>query len=64
MTETADDQVEALSADVWSWRLAESPELSTFCGVHENDDQLDDISEEAYIKREVSLKSDVGSTTI
>ncbi|PVD34570.1 hypothetical protein C0Q70_05846 [Pomacea canaliculata] len=52
MTETADDQVEALSADVWSWRLAESPELSTFCGVHENDDQLDDISEEAYIKRE------------
>ncbi|XP_076467677.1 uncharacterized protein LOC143298678 isoform X1 [Babylonia areolata] len=50
------DAVEALCADVWAWRLAESPELATFCGFHHLDDLLDDVSEEAYIKRENMVK--------
>ena len=50
---TVDADVEALCAEVWAWRLEESPELATFCGFHHLDDQLDDVSEEAYIKREV-----------
>ena len=55
MGDTMDAEVEALCADVWAWRLAESPELATFCGFHHLDDLLDDVSEEAYIKREVYL---------
>ena len=53
MGESVDADVEALCAEVWAWRLVESPELATFCGFHHLDDQLDDISEEAYIRREV-----------
>ena len=45
--------IETLCDEVWRWRLAESPEFSTFCGFHDTDRELDDISEEAYIKREV-----------
>ncbi|KAK7097542.1 hypothetical protein V1264_004500 [Littorina saxatilis] len=52
MAESASTDVEALCAEVWAWRIAESPELATFCGFHHLDDQLDDVSEEAYIKRE------------
>lgn len=52
-----DADVEALCAEVWAWRLEESPELATFCGFHHLDDRLDDISEEAYIKREVGWAS-------
>ncbi|KAK7473389.1 hypothetical protein BaRGS_00035362 [Batillaria attramentaria] len=57
MTESADTQAEALCAEVWAWRLAESPELATYCGIHDTDDQLDDISEEAYIKRENAVQA-------
>lgn len=49
----ADQQVEALCAEMWAWRLQESPELATYFGVHDYDDLLDDLSEEAYIRREV-----------
>ncbi|KAL8609309.1 hypothetical protein ACOMHN_060037 [Nucella lapillus] len=56
MGDSMDADVEALCADMWAWRLAESPELATFCGLHHLDNLLDDVSEEAYIKRENMVK--------
>jgi hypothetical protein len=55
--DSADGQVDALCAELWAWRISESPMLATFCGFHQYDDQLDDYSEEAFIKREVQVQS-------
>ncbi|KAK0052526.1 hypothetical protein Bpfe_018110 [Biomphalaria pfeifferi] len=49
---TSDDLVLSLCDEVWKWRLKESPELASFCGIHEYDDLWDDISAEAYTRRE------------
>lgn len=51
----SDTAVLDLCAEVWQWRLKESPELASFCGFHQYDDIWDDISEEAYIQREVRI---------
>ena len=47
----AEEAVLSLCHDFWQWRLKESPELASFCGFHQFDDEWDDISEEAYIRR-------------
>ena len=36
----------------WMWRLKESPEFATAIGIHDFDDQLDDLSIEAFKRRE------------
>ena len=46
--------VQKVCDEFWSWRLKESPEFATFCGVHDYDDQLDDTSIEGYERRGVS----------
>ena len=46
--------VENLCDEFWRWRLRESPEFATFCGVHDYDDQLDDTSVQGYKRRGVS----------
>lgn len=56
MQDSVDGQVDSLCAELWAWRLAESPELDTFCGVYQFTDLLDDISEETYIKRENTVR--------
>lgn len=48
---SADEQVDKLCAEMWKWRLQESPEFATYVGVHAYDDRLDDISEEAYSRQ-------------
>lgn len=35
----------------WQWRLQDSPELALFCGCHDFDDRMDDLSVDAYKKR-------------
>lgn len=52
---SSDSAVLELCDEVWNWRLAESPETASFCGFHQYDDAWDDISDEAYKKREVKL---------
>ncbi|XP_059171833.1 uncharacterized protein LOC131952915 [Physella acuta] len=52
----AEKAVHDLYEEVWKWKLLESPELSSFCGYHEYDDKWDDISEEAYKRREVCIQ--------
>nr|KAI8757212.1 CAunnamed protein product [Biomphalaria glabrata] len=49
---TSDDLVLSLCDEVWKWRLKESPEMASYCGIHEYDDLWDDISAEAYTRRE------------
>lgn len=39
----------------WSWRLNNSPEFASYCGMHDFDDRLDDLSEEAQKERQVLL---------
>lgn len=51
----SDSAVLDLCEEVWQWQLRESPELGTFCGLHHNDDDWDDISVEAFRRREVML---------
>ncbi|XP_035824876.1 uncharacterized protein LOC101864606 [Aplysia californica] len=48
----ADKAVLSLCEEFWQWRLKESPELASFSGFHQYDDQWDDISEEAYTRRD------------
>lgn len=60
MTETnyctnSNQAVLSLCDEFWQWRLNESPELATQCGLHQYDDRWDDLREEAYINREVLL---------
>lgn len=57
MTTAIDHQVLALCDEVWKWRLKESPELATFCGFYLNEDSWDDISSEAYARREKCVKN-------
>ncbi|GFR97847.1 hypothetical protein ElyMa_001004000 [Elysia marginata] len=52
----SDHQVLALCDEVWKWRLKESPELSTFCGFYLNEDSWDDISSDAYTRREKCVR--------
>ncbi|XP_059171859.1 uncharacterized protein LOC131952942 [Physella acuta] len=52
----SDKAVLALCDEVWKWRLVESPEFASFCGFHQYDDAWDDVSEEAYKKREACIK--------
>lgn len=52
----ADNEAVTLFRDLFAWRMAESPEFATFCGIHDRDDLLDDLSEEAYIRRENAVK--------
>ncbi|GFN94217.1 hypothetical protein PoB_002072300 [Plakobranchus ocellatus] len=47
-----DEKVLALCDEIWKWRLKESPELATFCGFYQYDHLWDDISPQAYAKRE------------
>ena len=53
MVSTSDQEVIALCEEVWKWRLHESPEMATFCGFYLQEDSWDDISNEAYSRREV-----------
>ncbi|XP_059171858.1 uncharacterized protein LOC131952941 [Physella acuta] len=52
----SDIAVLALCDEVWNWRLAQSPETASFCGFHQYDDAWDDISDEAFKKREDCVK--------
>ncbi|XP_013095502.2 uncharacterized protein LOC106078951 [Biomphalaria glabrata] len=52
----SDSAVLDLCEEVWQWQLRESPELGTFCGIHQNDDDWDDISVEAFRRREKDLQ--------
>ena len=45
---------EELFDDFWAWRMEESPELASFCGNHDYDHRLDDVSENGYTRRAVS----------
>ncbi|CAL1536617.1 unnamed protein product [Lymnaea stagnalis] len=54
--EIADAEVHSLYNEVWQWKLRESPELASFCGFHAYDDRWDDISEEAYLRRENCIR--------
>ncbi|BFZ14784.1 hypothetical protein BsWGS_17823 [Bradybaena similaris] len=47
-----DSDVLELCEEIWQWRLSESPEVATYYGFHQYDDLWDDLSEEAYIRRE------------
>ena len=49
--------VKKLCDEFWTWRLKESPEFATFCGVHDYDDQLDDTSVSGYERRGVSIQT-------
>ncbi|XP_068227535.1 uncharacterized protein [Palaemon carinicauda] len=40
-----------LCTDYWNWRMKDSPEFATAVGIHDYDDQLDDLSLEAYQRR-------------
>ena len=40
----------------WEWRLNESPEFATSIGIHDFDDRLDDLSLEAFKRREETAK--------
>ena len=40
----------------WEWRLKESPEFATSIGIHDFDDDLDDLSLEAFERREEAAK--------
>uniref|UniRef100_A0A2C9L128 DUF885 domain-containing protein n=1 Tax=Biomphalaria glabrata TaxID=6526 RepID=A0A2C9L128_BIOGL len=53
---SSDCAVLDLCEEVWQWQLRESPELGTFCGLHHNDDDWDDISVEAFRRREKDLQ--------
>ncbi|KAK0052522.1 hypothetical protein Bpfe_018106 [Biomphalaria pfeifferi] len=53
----ADEAVLSLYKEVWQWKLVESPELASFCGFHAYDDRWDDISEEAYLRREQCIRN-------
>ncbi|KAG7166119.1 hypothetical protein Hamer_G010921, partial [Homarus americanus] len=43
--------VQKLADDYFNWRLANKPEFASFVGIHDYDDQLDDMSLEAYQSR-------------
>ncbi|XP_060073756.1 uncharacterized protein LOC132553525 [Ylistrum balloti] len=43
-----DKVVIRLFEEVWSWRLKTSPEFASYCGVHVDDDKLDDIGLESF----------------
>ena len=43
---------QALLEKEWTVRLAESPLLATYVGVHTSDDRLGDDSEEGFARRE------------
>ena len=47
--------VTSLLGEFWAWRLRESPEFATQCGVHDYDDRLDDYSLQALEKRKVCI---------
>ncbi|GFO11539.1 hypothetical protein PoB_003804400 [Plakobranchus ocellatus] len=57
MSPLNDNKVLALCDEIWNWRLRESPELSTFCGLYHYEESWDDISSEAYHRREHCLKA-------
>lgn len=40
-----------LCSDYWNWRMSDSPEFASEVGIHDYDDQLDDLSLEAYQNR-------------
>ncbi|XP_071087216.1 uncharacterized protein [Haliotis cracherodii] len=54
MSGTAD--VESLFDRFWQWRQEDSPEFASYCGNHDYDDRWDDISEDAYLKRETKVR--------
>ena len=47
-------EVTKLCEDFWAWRMRDSPEFATYCGNHDYDDKLDDVTTEAYDRRQVS----------
>ena len=47
-------EVKKLCEDFWAWRMRDSPEFATYCGNHDYDDKLDDVTTEAYDRRQVS----------
>ncbi|CAG5122488.1 unnamed protein product [Candidula unifasciata] len=51
-----DSEVLNLCEEIWQWRLSESPEVATYYGFHQFDDLWDDLSEEAYIRREACVQ--------
>ncbi|XP_042210754.1 uncharacterized protein LOC121858378 [Homarus americanus] len=40
--------VQKLADDYFNWRMKNKPEFASFVGIHDYDDQLDDMSLEAY----------------
>nr|XP_045589455.1 uncharacterized protein LOC123751404 [Procambarus clarkii] len=44
-------EVQQLADDFFNWRLADKPEFASLVGVHDYDDQLDDMSLAAYQNR-------------
>lgn len=44
MAGTNDAKFHDLCERFWKWRLQDSPEFATFCGFHEFDDKMDDLS--------------------
>jgi len=50
-----DSEVWSLCEEYFKWRLREYPEFSTFCGLHDCDDQLNVHSSEAFAQRLVSF---------
>ena len=49
----ADERVLSLCEEFWQWRLEDDPETSAFVGFSQFADRWQDISEAAYLKREV-----------
>ena len=47
------DRLKELCDRFWEWRMKDTPEFSTFCGYHQYDHLLADMSEEAFIRRGV-----------
>lgn len=42
-----------LLEDFWKWRLNNSPEFATFCGIHDFDDKLESYTLDDIIERKV-----------
>ncbi|GFR96964.1 hypothetical protein ElyMa_002733500, partial [Elysia marginata] len=63
-TSAGDEQVLALCKEIWEWRLKESPELATFCGFYQYDHLWDDISVDAYTKREICVRAFLERATL
>ncbi|XP_021368710.1 uncharacterized protein LOC110460232 [Mizuhopecten yessoensis] len=51
-----DKVVTRLFEEVWSWRLKTSPEFASYCGVHDDDDKLDDIGLEALKEWKITVE--------